>query len=112
MDIERINKVYEFLDNIFSNLEVKRSDEYPDSIFYMFNHEIVAEYKKIDDYFYFYYHHDKIYHILSSKFKINKRNNINELIDIMLKKYLDINMDVNNIYGVKFDTWTWNMLAW
>ena len=76
-----------FLNKIFSNLEVKLSDNYPDSIFYKFNNEVIAEYHK--KYNYFYYHYYKIYQVLSSEFVINDVK-INELIVYKVEEHLKI----------------------
>ena len=86
LDIEKINKVYAFLDNIFTNLEEKISDKHTDSIFYKFNNVVIAEYDK--NFNFFYYHYDKIYKVLESNFKLNN-NKINDLIRDKVEEYLN-----------------------
>ena len=76
-----------FLDKIFSNLEVKLEVKhmYPNSIFYKFNNEVVAEYDK--KYNAFFYHYVKIYEVLSSEFGLNELK-IDKLIICKVEKYL------------------------
>ena len=74
-----------FLDRIFSNLEEKLYKKYPNSIFYKFNTEILAEYNKKANYFY--YHYEKIYQVLTSEFGINEVK-INELIVGKVEEHL------------------------
>ena len=76
-----------FMDKIFSNLEEKLSDKYPDSIFYMFNDEVIAQYNK--KYNYFYYHYYKIYKVLKLEFGLNNVK-INELIEDKVEEHLKI----------------------
>ena len=87
LDIEKINKVYAFLDNIFSNLDINFLDKYPDSIFYKFNNELVAEYDKESNYFY--YDYSKIYQVLTSEFGLSEEKS-NELIVCMVEEHLQI----------------------
>ena len=70
-----------FLDKIFSKL----SDDYPNSIFYSLNNEIVAEYNDIN----FYYSYKDIFIILSSEFRLNEVK-IKELVTCKAGEHLKL----------------------
>ena len=74
-----------FLDRIFSNLEVKLSNEYPDFIFYKFNNKLIVWYEKKSKYFY--YNYDKIYKVLELEFGF-KEQKIKELIICKVEEHL------------------------
>ena len=86
LNIEKINKVYAFLDKIFSKFKVDKSNN-QDLIYYKYNDKYIAYYNKNNNIFY--YHYDKIYKVLNIEFKLNE-DKINELISCKVEDYLKI----------------------
>ena len=84
LNIEKINEIYSILDIIFSNLEIKLYDNYPDSIFYKFNNDVVAEYNKISETFYYYINNIILNNLIKYDFEINN------VVKYFSDKYLKI----------------------
>ena len=82
LNIEKINKIYSFLDNIFSNLTVENNNN---SYLYKYNNKLIAEYMIKT---YIFYYDDEIYKSLL-KFNINEFQ-IYDLINNSIETYLKI----------------------
>ena len=78
-----------FMDRIFSNLEEKLFDKHPNLIFYKFDNEIIAEYDKINKYFF--YDYCKIYRVLQKELGFNDIK-IKELIVSKVEEHLKFKM--------------------
>jgi len=75
----------QFLSGLFRQFEAKTYCEYSNCKRFIINNYTYAEYNK--KYKNFYYDYNKIYLVLNSEFDFNEQK-INELILIMVKKYL------------------------